>query len=120
MVLHSFARHFGTVRVFQQKFTFEDAIELHAFAPLEANMRVTNGILLGIPLLLPVGTVNSVQTLKVLIICVVVCACYPICYYCSKNECLGKKFQCWYCLGCCYTCCWQPANTPSKDSMAPR
>jgi len=26
----------STVRVFRQKFTFEDAIELHAFAPLEA------------------------------------------------------------------------------------
>ena len=26
----------GTVRVFRQKFTLEDAIELHAFAPLEA------------------------------------------------------------------------------------
>jgi hypothetical protein len=25
-----------TVRVFQQKFTLEDAIEFHAFAPLEA------------------------------------------------------------------------------------
>jgi hypothetical protein len=31
---------------------------------LEANMRVTNDIPLGCPLLLPVGTVNCVQILK--------------------------------------------------------
>ena len=31
---------------------------------LEVNMCVTNGIPLGCPLLLPVGTINSVQTLK--------------------------------------------------------
>jgi hypothetical protein len=50
---------------FRQKFTLEDAIELHAFAPLEAFCRrVTNGIPLGCPLLLPVDTVNFVQTLK--------------------------------------------------------
>jgi hypothetical protein len=29
---------------FWQKFTLEAAIELHAFAPLEASRRVTNGI----------------------------------------------------------------------------
>jgi hypothetical protein len=33
-----------TVRVFRQGFTLEDAIEVHAFAPLEANRRVTNDI----------------------------------------------------------------------------
>jgi hypothetical protein len=55
-----------TVRVFGQELTLEDAIEFHAFAPLEANMRVANGIRLGWPLLLPVDAVNWVQTLKVL------------------------------------------------------
>jgi hypothetical protein len=55
----------GTVRVFRQKFTFEDAIGSHACS-LEANTRVTNGIPLGSSLLLPVCTVNCVQTLKVL------------------------------------------------------
>jgi hypothetical protein len=54
----------GTVRVFRQKFTLEDAIGSHACS-LEANMRVTNGIPLGCPLLLPVDTVICVQTLKV-------------------------------------------------------
>jgi N-acetylglucosamine-6-sulfatase len=42
----------GTVRVFRQKFTLEDAIGSHACS-LEANTRVTNGIPLGSPLLLP-------------------------------------------------------------------
>jgi ankyrin repeat protein len=53
----------GTVHVFRQKFALEDAIGSHACS-LEANMRVTNGIPLGGPLLLPVDTVNCVQTLK--------------------------------------------------------
>jgi hypothetical protein len=53
------------VRVFQQKSTLEDAIEFHAFAPLQASLRVTNAIPLGCPLFLPVHTANSVQTLKV-------------------------------------------------------
>jgi hypothetical protein len=53
----------GTVRVFRQKVTLEDAIESHACS-LEANTRVTNGIPLGSSLLLPVDTVNCVQTLK--------------------------------------------------------
>jgi hypothetical protein len=52
-----------TVRVFRQKFTLEDAIGSHACS-LEANMRVTNGIPLGSSILLPVCTVNCVQTLK--------------------------------------------------------
>jgi hypothetical protein len=51
------------VRVFRQKFTLEDAIGSHACS-LEANTRVTNGIPLGSSLLLPVCTVNCVQTLK--------------------------------------------------------
>jgi hypothetical protein len=55
----------GTVRVFRQKFTLEDAIGCHACS-LEANMRLTNGIPLGSPLLLPVDTVNCVATLKAL------------------------------------------------------
>jgi hypothetical protein len=46
-----------------QKFALEGAIGTHACS-LEANMRVTNGIPLGSPLLLPVCPVNSVQTLK--------------------------------------------------------
>jgi hypothetical protein len=54
----------GTVRVFRQKFTFEDAIGSHACS-LEASRRVTNGIPLGSPLFLPVHTVICVQTLKV-------------------------------------------------------
>jgi hypothetical protein len=54
---------YGMVRVFQQKFTLEDAIGSHACS-LEANTRVTNGIPLGCSLLLPVDTVNFVQTLK--------------------------------------------------------
>jgi hypothetical protein len=53
----------GAVRVFRQKLTLEDAIGSHACS-LEANMRVTNDIPLGCLLLLPVGAVNSVQTLK--------------------------------------------------------
>jgi len=55
----------GTVRVFRQKFTLEDAIGSHACS-LEANTRVINGIPLGSSLLLPVCTVNCAQTLKVL------------------------------------------------------
>jgi hypothetical protein len=53
----------GTVLVFRQEFTLEDAIGSHACSR-EANMRVTNGIPLGRSLLLPVGTVICVQTLK--------------------------------------------------------
>jgi hypothetical protein len=52
------------VRAFRQELSLEDAIEFHAFAWLEASMRVTNGIPLGCPLLLPVGAVNYVETLK--------------------------------------------------------
>jgi hypothetical protein len=48
---------------FRQKFTLEDAIGSHACS-LEANTRVTNGLPLGSSLLLPVDTVNCVQTLK--------------------------------------------------------
>jgi large subunit ribosomal protein L22 len=57
----------GTVRVFQQKFTLEDAIGSHACsleASSQAIKRVTNGIPLGCPLFLPVHTGNCVQTLK--------------------------------------------------------
>jgi hypothetical protein len=54
----------GTVRVFRQNFAPEGAIGSHACS-LVANMRVTYGIPLGSPSLLHVGTVNSVQTLKV-------------------------------------------------------
>jgi hypothetical protein len=43
-----------------------DAIELHVFAPLEANRRVANDIPLGCPLFLPVHAANCVLTLKVL------------------------------------------------------
>jgi hypothetical protein len=51
------------VPVFRQKSTLEDAIGSHACS-LEANTRVTNGISLGSSLLLPIDTVNCVQTLK--------------------------------------------------------
>jgi hypothetical protein len=53
----------GTVRVFRQKFTLEDAIGTHACS-LQASRCVTNGIPLGSSLFLPVHTVNCVQTLK--------------------------------------------------------
>jgi hypothetical protein len=48
---------------FRRNFALEDAIGSHTCS-LEANMRVTNGISLGCSLLLPVGTVIYVQTLK--------------------------------------------------------
>jgi hypothetical protein len=44
----------GTVRVFEQDFSLEDAIGSHACS-LEANMRLSNGIPLGSPLLLPLS-----------------------------------------------------------------
>jgi hypothetical protein len=50
---------------FRQKFTLDDAVSSHACSLhclLEASRRVTNSIPLGNPLLLPVGTVNSIQT----------------------------------------------------------
>jgi hypothetical protein len=52
------------VRVFRQKFSLEDAIEFHTFAPLEASMRLTNDIPLGFPRPLTVSTVHSIQILK--------------------------------------------------------
>jgi hypothetical protein len=54
------------VRVFRRRFTFEDAIEVHAFAPLEVlAMHVANDTPLGWPLFLPVHTVvHFVQPLK--------------------------------------------------------
>ena len=56
------------MRVFRQECTPEDTIEFHAFAPLEASRRVTNGIPLGCSLFLPVHTVNCIQTLKAKVI----------------------------------------------------
>jgi hypothetical protein len=53
----------GTVRVVRQKFTLEDAFGSHACS-LEVDMRVINSIHLGCSLLLPVDTVNCVQTRK--------------------------------------------------------
>jgi hypothetical protein len=53
----------GSGARFRQKFTLENAIGSHACS-LQANTRVTNGIPLGSSLLLPVDTVNCVQTLK--------------------------------------------------------
>jgi hypothetical protein len=52
-----------TVRAFRQKFTLEDTIGSYACS-LEATTLLTNGISFGCLVLLPVGTVNSVQTLK--------------------------------------------------------
>jgi hypothetical protein len=66
------------VRVFRQKFTLEDAIGSHACS-LEANTRVTNGTPLGSSLLLPVDTVNCVQTLKV----IVLASCFVVGFLCS-------------------------------------
>jgi hypothetical protein len=53
-----------TVLGFRQEFTLEDAIGSHGCS-LEVSMRVASGIPLGCSLLLPVGTVNSVQPRKV-------------------------------------------------------
>jgi hypothetical protein len=52
------------VRVFQHKFTLDDAIGFRTCSR-EATMRVTNDIPLGCPFFLPVHTENCVQTLKV-------------------------------------------------------
>jgi hypothetical protein len=52
-----------TMRVFRREITREDAIGSHACS-LEASRRVTNSIPLGRSLLLPVDTVNCVQTPK--------------------------------------------------------
>jgi hypothetical protein len=49
---------------FRQKFTLEDAIGSHACS-LQASKRAHNGFPLGCSLLLPVHTVNCVQTRKV-------------------------------------------------------
>jgi hypothetical protein len=54
------------VRDVRQNLTLDDAIGSHACSLEANNMRVTNGIPLGRSLLLPVHTVNCVQTLKVL------------------------------------------------------
>jgi hypothetical protein len=51
------------VCVFRQKVTLDNAIGPTP-APIEASKRVPNGIPLGCLLLLPVDTVNCVQTLK--------------------------------------------------------
>jgi hypothetical protein len=53
----------GTVRVFRQKITLEDAIGSHACS-LKASMRVTNGMPLRRQLPLTFTTVNPVQTPK--------------------------------------------------------
>jgi hypothetical protein len=71
-----------TVRVFRQKFTREDGIESHTCS-LKVKMRVTNGIPLGCSLLLPVHTVNCVQTLKV-----------------SNTTCNASQTGCAWCLLC--------------------
>jgi hypothetical protein len=47
-----------------QEFTLEDAIG-SLDCSLKANMRVTDGITLDCPLLLPIGTRNYAETLKV-------------------------------------------------------
>jgi hypothetical protein len=52
-----------TVRVFRQKFALSDAIGSHSCS-LQVNMRVTNGIPLGIPLPLTVAILIYVDTLK--------------------------------------------------------
>jgi hypothetical protein len=58
----SFDEHMYGAR-FRQKIPLEDDIGSHTCS-LEASMRVTNGIPLGCSLLLPVHTINCVQTLK--------------------------------------------------------
>jgi hypothetical protein len=52
------------VRVYWRGFALEDVIGSHARS-LEASKRVTNSTHLGCSFLLPVGTANYVQTLKV-------------------------------------------------------
>jgi hypothetical protein len=52
-----------TVYGFEQKCALEDAIGSHACS-LEASMRVAHSMPFRCSLRLPVGTVNSVQTLK--------------------------------------------------------
>jgi hypothetical protein len=52
------------VRVFDQNLHSRSAIEFHAVAPLEANMRVTDNIPLGCQLPLTVAIMNCVETLK--------------------------------------------------------
>jgi hypothetical protein len=60
-----FLLELGTVRVFRQKLYTRGCHWItRTSCSFEANMRVTNGIPLGWSLLSPVGTVNSVQTLK--------------------------------------------------------
>jgi hypothetical protein len=50
--------------VFEQEFALKAAIGSHVCS-LEASMRVTNSMPLGVPLLLlPVGTIHRVETLK--------------------------------------------------------
>jgi hypothetical protein len=56
-------KHNGAVLVFGQNVALEDAIGSHACS-LETIMRVANDIPLRCSLLLPVGTVNCVKTLK--------------------------------------------------------
>jgi hypothetical protein len=56
--------HAGTVRVFQQEVTLEDAVGSYACS-LEGIRRVTNGIPLGGALSCRFTLVNCVETLKV-------------------------------------------------------
>jgi hypothetical protein len=53
----------GTVLVFRQEFTLEDAISIHTCL-LASSRRVTHSIPLRWPLLVPVHTVNCVPTRK--------------------------------------------------------
>jgi hypothetical protein len=51
------------VRIFRHNLAHEEAIGSHAFALLEATMRVTNGIPLPCQLPLTVSTINHAETL---------------------------------------------------------
>jgi hypothetical protein len=48
---------------FEQNVALEAAVGIHAFAPLQANMRVTNSLSVSTPL--AIAAINCVETLKV-------------------------------------------------------
>jgi len=59
-------------------------------------------------------------TFLVIVVSLIICAIYPICYFCTKNK--GCPFSCKYCMGCLYKCCWQPklneGTSPSRGGAS--
>ena len=41
-------------------------------------------------------------TFLVLLVTLILCACYPVCYFCTTKGCLGPRFQCYGFIDCCY------------------